>query len=133
MNGRCQCGTIQFQTPTPHPSKIYICHCTECQHQSSSAFGISARFPYFDIPSPYPGAISAYTRTTLSGRKVDGLFCSKCGSRLMHRAIGEEYLSVKGGCLEGLDLKGAVHIWCREAVVEVPEGVERYEEEPPRG
>ena len=132
MDGRCQCGAIQFKTPTPAPSKIYICHCTECRHQSSSAFGISARFPSFEIPSPHPGAISIFSRQTLSGRTVDGLFCTKCGSRLMHRAKGEKLLSVKAGCLEGLDLKGAVHIWCKEAIVDVPAGAERYDEMPTR-
>ena len=40
-------------------------------------------------------------------------------------------MSVKGGCLRGLDLEGAVHIWCKSARVAIPEGVERYDEEPP--
>jgi hypothetical protein len=56
----------------------------------------------------------------------------------MHKTEGEAELSVKAGCLEGLDLRGergrkAVHIWTKEAVVDIPEGVERYEEEPPGG
>jgi len=43
-------------------------------------------------------------------------------------------VSVKGGCLEGLTkemLKKAVHIWTKTALVEIPEGVEQFEEEPP--
>lgn len=132
MEGRCQCSLIKFTTPLPHPLKIYICHCTECRHQSSSAFGITAVFPQFQIPAPFPGAIGVFTRRTASGRDLICAFCTKCGSRLTHRAEGEEMLSVKGGCLDGLTrLKGAVHIWCKEAVVEIPEGVERYEGEPP--
>ncbi len=42
-------------------------------------------------------------------------------------------MSVKGGCLEGLtkEMVGkGVHIWVKEAVVEIPEGVEWFEEEP---
>lgn len=59
-------------------------------------------------------------------------FCMKCGSRLTHRVEGEDTLSVKGGCLDGLkDLKGAVHIWCAEAIIEIPAGVERYDGDPP--
>lgn len=59
-------------------------------------------------------------------------FCTRCGSRLIHWVEGEDTLSVKGGCLDGLkDLKGAVHIWCAEAIMEIPAGVERHEEEPP--
>jgi hypothetical protein len=55
----------------------------------------------------------------------------------VHRTDGEETLSVKGGCLIGLTKemmteRGRVmHIWCKSAVVEIPEGVERWDEEPP--
>ncbi|KAL6721872.1 hypothetical protein ACLMJK_000977 [Lecanora helva] len=133
MDGRCQCGAIKFTTPTPTPQTVFICHCTQCRHQSSSAFGVSARFPAFEIPSPHPDAIGTYSRPTLSGGVTDCLFCTKCGSRLMHRRKGEEKCSVKGGCLEGLSLKDAVHIWCQEAIVEVPAGATRYDREPPRG
>lgn len=44
-------------------------------------------------------------------------------------------VSVKGGCLEGLDrgmMREAVHIWTRHAVVDIPEGVESWEGEPSR-
>ena len=55
---------------------------------------------------------------------------------MIHKTEGDETLSVKGGCLMGLtkemmtDKGGVVHIWCKRAVVEIPEGVERWEEEP---
>ena len=56
----------------------------------------------------------------------------------MHKVEGEKHLSVKAGCLEGFDLRGekgrkAIHIWTKEAIVDIPEGVESYEEEPPGG
>ena len=50
----------------------------------------------------------------------------------MHKCDGEKMLSVKAGCLEGFDMKGAVHIWCKEAIMDIPSGVERYPEEPRR-
>lgn len=37
---------------------------------------------------------------------------------------------MKGGCIEGLDWKSAKHIWCKRAMVPIPEGVETSEEEP---
>ena len=37
---------------------------------------------------------------------------------------------MKGGCIEGLDWKSARHIWCKRAMVPIPEGVERDDEEP---
>lgn len=140
MEGRCQCGQIRFTTPTPHPIAIYICHCTECRHQSSSTYGMTALFPSFDLDPPYPGAIAIYSRPNPHGR-TDGYFCTKCGSRLIHRPVshaGEpaKVVSVKSGCLDGMTkemLRAAVHIWTKSAIVDIPEGVEQYAAEPPGG
>ena len=54
----------------------------------------------------------------------------------MHRVQGDKYLSVKAGCLVALDkemMGDAAHIWCKDAVVEIPEGAERWETEPEGG
>jgi len=131
MEGRCQCGSIKFKTPLSAPLEIYICHCNECRHQSSSAFGVSAIFPAFEMQSPHPGGIGTYSRKAPSGRMLDCYFCAKCGSRLMHKSEGEDQCSVKGGCLEGPSLKGAIHIWCKEAIVDIPARAMAYDEEPP--
>ena len=61
---------------------------------------------------------------------MDCYFCQKCGSRLVHVNPGRENVSVKGGCIEGLDLKGAIHIWCKRAIVPIPEDAVRWEGEP---
>ncbi|OQV06084.1 hypothetical protein CLAIMM_10715 [Cladophialophora immunda] len=142
MEGRCQCGQIRFTTPLPRPLELYICHCTECRHQSSSTYGMTAIFPFFDIRrfAPHPGAIAVHTRPNAQG-STEGYFCTGCGSRLVHVHVSREgktapMLSVKAGCLDGLSkemMRGAVHIWTRSAVVEVPEGAVQYEEEPPGG
>ena len=131
MEGRCQCGTITFTTPLSKPEAIYICYCIECQHQSASAFGISALFSDFDIPAPHKGAIGMWSRKAASGSTVNCYFCTTCGSRLLHRNSSGKSISVKGGCLEALDLSGAIHIWCKDAKVAIPDGVERYYMEPP--
>lgn len=39
-------------------------------------------------------------------------------------------VSVKGGCLEGLDWNKAIHLWTKSAMVPIPEGSESYSEEP---
>ncbi|KAJ0269376.1 hypothetical protein COL940_012501 [Colletotrichum noveboracense] len=38
-------------------------------------------------------------------------------------------VSVKGGCIDGLDWKTAVHIWTKNAMVPIPEGAETHSEE----
>jgi hypothetical protein len=38
--GGCQCGRVRYEL-TAEPIRIVACHCTECQRQSGSAFGMS--------------------------------------------------------------------------------------------
>jgi len=46
--GGCQCGTIRYRL-TAEPLMLYICHCSDCQKQSASAFGMSLRMRPGDI------------------------------------------------------------------------------------
>lgn len=154
MTGRCQCGEVKFTTPTPSPLGLYVCHCTECRHQSSSAFGITALFPFFEIPghdaARSPAPIGTFTRYTARGRYMECLFCRTCGCRLVHRFRDQipghkEYIdrqgviptvSVKAGCLDGLTreaLNEAVHIWCQSAIVPIPKGVVSWPGRPEGG
>ena len=42
---------------------------------------------------------------------------------------GKKVVSVKGGCIEGLDWKNAIHIWTKSAMVPIPEDIESHSEE----
>lgn len=50
-------------------------------------------------------------------------------SSILTDSQGKNVVSVKGGCIEGLDWKKAIHIWTRSAMVPIPEGSESYSEE----
>ncbi|KAI1195021.1 glutathione-dependent formaldehyde-activating [Nemania serpens] len=128
MEAQCQCGAVRFTTPLPKPLALYICHCSECRRQSSSAFGTSAIFPRFELPSTE--LLSCYTRSTHSGHTLYCYFCQRCGTRLLHTTPGKNIVSVKGGCLEGLDWGQAIHIWTKSAMIPIPEGSEAHSEEP---
>ncbi|KAI8961295.1 Mss4-like protein [Daldinia sp. FL1419] len=117
MDARCQCGAVAFKTPLTKPLALYICHCAECRRQTSSAFGTSAIFPLF--PLPRAELMSCYT-----------YFCRNCGTRLLHTTPGKNVVSVKGGCIDGLDWSSAIHIWTKSAMIPIPEGSESYSEEP---
>lgn len=133
MKGRCQCGQVSFETPLDKPLRINICHCTECQHQSSSGFGVTAVFPYSELLASVSNLVGSYTRHTITGRDMECLFCKNCGARMLHRfrnlmlAPGENsgptaISRVKGGFLD-LDkqtMSTAVHIWCQLAFVPIP-------------
>ncbi|KAI0204613.1 glutathione-dependent formaldehyde-activating [Astrocystis sublimbata] len=127
MEARCQCGAVQFKTPLPKPLALYICHCAECRRQTGSAFGTSAIFPCFQLPQT--DLLSCYVRPTHSGHTLYCYFCQRCGTRLFHTTPGKSVVSVKGGCIEGLDWGTAIHIWTKSAMVPIPEGSETHSEE----
>ncbi|PSR87159.1 glutathione-dependent formaldehyde-activating enzyme [Coniella lustricola] len=127
MDAACQCGAVTFKTPVEKPLALYICHCADCRRQTSSAFGTSAIFPRFKLPSAE--LLSVYTRPTVSGQNMYCYFCKQCGTRLIHTTPNKNVVSVKGGCLEGLDWSRAVHIWTKSAMIPIPEDAESYSEE----
>jgi hypothetical protein len=116
------------------------CHCTDCRKQSASAYGTSVYFPFdqvFPLSPDLEEKLAVYTRPTDSGNTMDCYFCAKCGVRILHVIYDKdgnmrENVSFKGGCVEGLDWKGVKHIFVKSAVVDIPEGVERFEEYPPK-
>lgn len=133
MEGRCQCGKITFELPLPEPLWVHFCHCLECKHQSSSAFGISAIYPYFVLPqSEYLGC---WTKYDAEEGDFHHFFCKNCGSRLVH-TDGKTESFVKGGCIVGLTkemLSKAAHIWTKRGVVDIPPAAEQYKEGYPKG
>lgn len=50
-------------------------------------------------------------------------------SRLRKYPQNKNVVSVKGGCLDGLDWSRAIHIWTNSAMMPIPEGAESYSEE----
>lgn len=67
---------------------------------------------------------------------MDCYFCSGCGSRMFHRIVDADgtprsTVSIKGGCVEGLDWSGGMHIYMRSAVFKIPAECEQYETVPP--
>ena len=96
---RCQCGLVHFDAPSSPPLEVYICHCTECRHQSASAWGISLFYtrgwferavrPVTDTMMKDQD-VKVYERTTEAGRVKQCLFCSRCGCRLVHMTKGQE-------------------------------------------
>ena len=80
--GGCQCGRVRYRIEG-EPVILGICHCSECQRQSGSAFGMS-----MVIPKPQftllQGELKSFTRSSESGRPVTCCFCPECGTRIYH-------------------------------------------------
>lgn len=131
--GGCQCGAIRFEISSD-PIVAYCCHCTDCQQQSSSAFGMSVWFAGRDFKL-LSGTLSIWKTTGDSGNEKVCAFCPECGTRIYHGFSGEEdSLSVKGGALDRIaDLPPVAHIWTQSAQPWMRKAIEGewcFEQEP---
>jgi hypothetical protein len=111
--GGCQCGGIRYRFDC-QPVVVYACHCTDCQKQSSSAFGISVWVPVQEFHLTH-GELKYWVTQADSGNSKRCAFCPDCGSRIYHLTQDQpEVLSVKGGTLDQARLlRPAGHIWTR--------------------
>jgi len=110
LTGGCQCGRIRYSL-SAKPLVFYLCHCTECQRHTSSAFGESLRFKREDMDVT-PGLVSV-SRMSESGKQRQGWFCPDCGVRIWHGTNGSAEINIKAGTLDDTSwLIPAGHIWC---------------------
>jgi len=111
LTGGCQCGRIRYRMRA-QPLVFYLCHCTECQRQTSSAFGESLRFKREDLEIG-PG-LRCIRRRSESGKEREGWFCPDCGVRIWHGTRGSTEINLKAGTLDDTSwLMPAGHIWTR--------------------
>ena len=126
--GGCQCGSIRYSLVGP-PEMLYVCHCTDCQQQSSSAFGMSLRIHpgHIDFTSSKKSLRSWETRGDDGGIKRCH-FCPDCGTRIMHSSDNpDETVSIKAGSLDDTSgLQPIAHIWLSSAQPWVEIDRERY-------
>jgi len=86
VDGRCHCGAIAFEAEVD-PASLSICHCTDCQTLTGSAFRttIAAAAESFVLRSGTP---KSYIKTTAeSGTKRRHAFCPDCGTPIYACAI----------------------------------------------
>jgi hypothetical protein len=67
IDGRCHCGFITYEAEID-PEKVMICHCTDCQTLSGSAFR-SVVFTSEDTFKLLSGELKIYIKTVESGTK----------------------------------------------------------------
>ncbi len=133
LQGGCTCGAVRYQIKAP-PLTFYLCHCTECQRQTSSAFGQSLRVHAKDFS--VAGSVRCIERLADSGARRQGWFCPLCGVRLWHATQGSDEINIKAGTLDYTQwLIPAGHIWVRsrQRFVALPDDGLVYEEQPEPG
>jgi len=114
MTGRCQCGKVTYQI-TDMPLTLYACHCTECQKQTSSAYGMSMPVPRTGFS--VTGELAYWERASDDGNKVNCAFCPSCGTRIFHEpSRNKAIINVKPGTLDNTKwLKPVGHLWTDSA------------------
>ncbi len=115
VDGRCHCGRISFEAEVD-PDTVGICHCTDCQMLTGSAFRAN-------IPAPAAGFRLAgepriYIKTADSGARRAHAFCPDCGTPI-YSAAPENPASYSlriGTIRQRADLRPARQAWCRSAL-----------------
>jgi hypothetical protein len=117
IDGGCHCGFITFEAEID-PADVGVCHCTDCQSLSGTAFTTYVFAPRagFRLLSGTP---KIYYKTGSSGAKRAQAFCPECGSRIYASAAvaePERYNLRLGTIRQRRELRPRVQIWCRSAL-----------------
>jgi hypothetical protein len=117
IDGGCSCGNIKIEGEAD-PAAVSICHCTDCQTATGTAFRVS--IPVAGASLKITGQPTIYIKTTAdSGNPRAQAFCPKCGSPLYSTTPGEgqqPMYIVRVGILRQRDqLEPKRQIWWRSA------------------
>ena len=116
VHGACHCGSIRYEADVD-PSRVTICHCTDCQKLTGSAFRVSVPTSRDDFVL-LAGSPTTYIKTAESGAKRAQVFCQKCGSPVYVYAVDNPTtFGLRIGCIdERQHLPPRKQIWCQSAL-----------------
>jgi hypothetical protein len=87
IDGGCSCGAIKIEGEAD-PEKTQICHCTDCQTSTGTAFRVSIPVP--GTTFKMTGQPNYYLKTTAdSGKPRVQAFCGCCASPIYSTTQGE--------------------------------------------
>jgi hypothetical protein len=116
-------------TVSGEPQSVGICHCTDCQKQTASAFSVNALFP--ESAFTVTGALRTFITIGESGQKVYRSFCPQCGSPIIGRLdVMPGIVIVKCGTLDDTSwIKLGLNLYCASAQgwVEIPKTEHAFE------
>ena len=131
VHGSCHCGSVKYEAVVD-PARTTICHCTDCQNLTGSAYRVSvaAIVGSFRLTTGRP---TVYVKVGDSGSRRAQAFCSNCGSPLYtYDADNPKTYGLRVGCIaERAALVPRKQKWCRSALkwTESLSGIERLETE----
>jgi hypothetical protein len=116
IDGNCHCGKITYRAEID-PERVYICHCTDCQSITGSAFRWAVPVPEADFEL-LTGEPRTYVKRADSGATSHQLFCPDCASPLYSTSLGEgpKWFNLRlGTARQRSELRPASQCWHRSA------------------
>ena len=116
IDGGCHCGEIQYEAEID-PERVGICHCTDCQTISGTAFRVVSQIPRAKFKF-LQGMPKTYTKIAESGQPRILAFCGSCGTHIYATGPDETipYGLRIGTCNQRGELKPSREIWKRSAL-----------------
>jgi len=115
VTGACHCQNIKYIAEID-PNNVGICHCTDCQRLSGSAFRTIALIDS-EAFRLLKGSLSEYTKIAESGNKRIQTFCPACGTPIYSASssIPKEF-SIRLGTIDQVHkLVPKFQIWTRSS------------------
>ena len=115
VEGGCHCGYITYEAEI-NPDTVSICHCTDCQTLSGSAYRTNVRTTQggFKLLTGQP---KIYVKTAESGNKRAQAFCPECGAPIYATSVTDPkiYGLRVGTIRQRAELRPTSQGWCRSA------------------
>lgn len=121
VEGACHCGRITFEAEID-PARVRVCHCTDCQSLSGSAFRITAPTREADFHL-LTGTPKQYIKTAESGAQRVQAFCGECGSPIYATSAAghDRTIGIRVGTLrQRAQLMPGRQFWCRSKLPWLP-------------
>jgi hypothetical protein len=121
VDGSCHCGAVTYEAELD-PKAVGICHCTDCQTLSASAFRTIGVVQPDDFRL-LSGTPKTYVKTGDSGNKREQAFCENCGSAIYASSVGDDpkAYNIRMGTVRQRDqLPPMFQVWCQSALSWLP-------------
>lgn len=83
IEGGCLCGRVRYSADA-EPAFVSVCHCTDCQKFSGSAFATVVGVPASALR--VTGTLKTFTKVGDSGKPIHRCFCPECGCGVTEKA-----------------------------------------------
>jgi hypothetical protein len=112
--GGCLCGKVRY-TASGDPAFVGVCHCTDCQKFTGSAFGVIVGVPKSALS--IQGKLATYSKAADSGGTTERKFCPECGSSIADEvAAMPDIIMLGAGTLDDASwVKPGMQIFCDSA------------------